>query len=121
MKDIAGKEYIDCFAGISVVNAGHGQPEIIKAAITQVKKLVHACSYVYHIPIIVELAERLAEITPSSLKKSFFGTSGAEAVECAMKLARKFTKKYEFIALMCSFHGSSGCSQRNWAGWTEKI
>jgi 4-aminobutyrate aminotransferase len=105
IKDITGKEYVDCFAGISVVNAGHCQPEIENAAIAQAKKLVHACSYVYYIPKTIELAERLAEVTPQPLQKTFFGNSGAEAVECAIKLARKFTKKYELIALMCSFHG----------------
>ncbi len=105
VKDIAGKEYIDCFAGISVVNAGHSHPEIENAAIAQAKKLVHACSYVYYIPSTIKLAERLAEVTPPSLQKTFFGNSGAEAIECAIKLARKYTKKYELMALMCSFHG----------------
>ena len=105
VKDITGREYIDCFAGISVVNAGHCQPDVVNAAIEQAKKLVHACSYVYYVPATVNLAEKLAEITPSSLQKTFFGNSGAEAIECAIKLARKFTKKYELIALMCSFHG----------------
>ena len=103
--DAAGKEYIDCFAGISVVNAGHCRSEVVDAAIEQAKKLVHACSYVYYVPKTVELAERLAKITPPLLQKTFFGNSGAEAIECAIKLARKFTKKYELIALMCSFHG----------------
>ncbi len=105
IKDVHGKEYIDCFAGISVVNLGHCHPEVIEAAVNQAKKLVHACSYVYYIPVVADLAEKLAEITPPRLQKTFFGNSGAEAVECAIKLARKFTKKYELIALMCSFHG----------------
>jgi len=105
IKDVTGKEYIDCFAGISVVNAGHCQPEIIDAAISQAKKLIHACSYVYYVPPTVELAEKIAEITSPNLQKTFFGNSGAEAIECAIKLARKFTKKYELMALMCSFHG----------------
>jgi len=103
--DGSGKEYIDFFAGISVVNAGHCHPEIVNAAVNQAKKLVHACSYVYYVRPTIELAEKLAKITPPSLEKTFFGNSGAEAVECAIKLARKFTKKYELIALMCSFHG----------------
>ena len=105
LKDIAGKEYIDCFSGISVVNAGHCHPEVVNAAIEQAKKFVHVCSYVYYVPVTIELAEKLAEITPPKLQKTFFGNSGAEAVECAIKLARKFTRKYELIALMCSFHG----------------
>lgn len=107
IKDINGKEYIDFFAGISVVNAGHCHPEVVEAAISQAKKLVHACTYVYYVSPAIELAEKLAEIAPKGLQKTFFGNSGAEAVECALKLARKFTKKYEFIALMGSFHGRS--------------
>lgn len=105
VKDVTGKEYIDCFAGISVVNVGHCQPEVVNAAVEQAKKLVHACSYMYYIPTTIELAKRLAEITSPPLQKTFFGNSGAEAIECAIKLARKYTKKYELIALMCSFHG----------------
>ncbi|MFX0197766.1 MAG: aspartate aminotransferase family protein [Candidatus Hodarchaeota archaeon] len=105
IKDVQGKEYVDFFAGISVVNAGHGQPEIVTAAIEQARRLVHACTYVYYIPTTIELAEKLAEITPKSLQKTFFGCSGAEAIECALKLARKYTKKYELISLMGSFHG----------------
>jgi 4-aminobutyrate aminotransferase len=108
IRDVDGREYIDCFAGISVVNLGHCHPEVVEAAFSQARKLVHACTYVYYIPVVAELAERLAQlvpIAPPGPPKTFFGNSGAEANECALKLARKFTKKYEFIALMCSFHG----------------
>ena len=90
--DVEGREYIDCFAGISVVNAGHCNPMIVNAACEQARKLVHACSNVYYIPVIADLAEKLASITPPSLQKTFFGNSGAEAIECGIKLARKFTK-----------------------------
>ena len=107
IKDVNGKEYIDCFSGISVTNSGHSQPEILEAAFRQARKFVHVCGYVYYVPVMVELAEKLAEITPGSLQKTFFSNSGAEAIECGLKLARKFTKKYEFIALMRSFHGRS--------------
>ncbi len=105
IKDINGKEYIDCFSGISVTNSGHSQTEIIEAALKQAKKFVHVCNYVYYVPVVAQLAEKLAEITPRGLQKTFFSNSGAEAVECALKLARKFTKKPEFVALMRSFHG----------------
>jgi 4-aminobutyrate aminotransferase len=105
IKDVAGREYIDCFSGISVVNVGHCHTAIVDAAIQQAKKLVHAGSYIYYVPTTIELAQKLAEITPQPLQKTFFCNSGAEAVECAIKLARKFTKKYELVALMCSFHG----------------
>lgn len=104
--DMDGREYIDAFSGVSVVNAGHGRSEIIEAAINQAKKFVHVGSYVYYSPPTILLAKKLAEIAPSKrLQKTFFGNSGAEAVECALKMARKYTKRSEFIALMGSFHG----------------
>jgi len=105
LKDIDGKEYVDCFSGISVVNTGHCNPEVVEAAINQIRKLIHAASYIYYVTPVVKLAEKLAEITPGKLQKTLFVNSGAEAVECSLKLARKFTKRYEFLALMCSFHG----------------
>jgi len=102
-----GKVYTDLYAGISVVNAGHRNPEVIAAAKAQMDKLVHCCSYVYHVPAVADLAEKLAEVTPGRLQKSFFGSGGAEANEGAMRMAKQFTKKNEFIALQGSFHGRS--------------
>ena len=100
-----GKTYLDCFSGISVVNAGHNHPKVIAAAKEQMDKLVHCCTYVYYNPPAARLAKRLAEITPGKLQKTFFGNSGAEAVEGAMRLAKQFTGKKELIALTQSFHG----------------
>ena len=105
VRDIEGGEYIDCFAGIAVVNAGHCPPKIVQAVKSQVERLIHCCSYVYHNIPAADLAVKLAGITPPGLQKTFFGNSGAEAVECALKLARKFTRKHELISLECSFHG----------------
>jgi len=105
VKDLDGKEYIDCWSGISVVNAGHCNPEVVRAVQEQAGKLVHVCNYVYHTVPIALLAEKLAQVSPGKLQKTFFSNSGAEAVECALKIGRKFTKKHEVIALMCSFHG----------------
>jgi len=102
-----GKVYTDLYAGISVVNAGHRNPEVIAAAKAQMDKLVHCCSYVYHVPAVADLAEKLAEVTPGRLQKTFFGSGGAEANEGAMRMAKQFTKKNEFIALQGSFHGRS--------------
>jgi 4-aminobutyrate aminotransferase/(S)-3-amino-2-methylpropionate transaminase len=102
-----GKVYTDLFAGISVVNAGHCNPEVIAAAKAQMDLLVHCCSYVYHAPTVADLAEKLAEVTPGRLQKSFFGSGGAEANEGAMRLAKQFTRKQEFISLQGSFHGRS--------------
>jgi 4-aminobutyrate aminotransferase / (S)-3-amino-2-methylpropionate transaminase / 5-aminovalerate transaminase len=103
--DVYGREYIDCFAGISVVNAGHNQPAVMAAASAQIEELIHCCSYMYYSQPTAALAEKLAHITPGRLKKSFFANSGAEAVEGALKLARLYTGKREVIALQCSFHG----------------
>jgi len=104
--DATAKDYLDCFAGISVVNAGHCNPKIIAAAKAQMDKLVHCASYIYHSPATGELAEKLASIMPSPrLRKSFFANSGAEAVEGAMKAVRLYTGKHEIISLQASFHG----------------
>lgn len=103
--DLEGNTYIDCFSGISVVNSGHCNPKVIEAVKEQVEKLVHCCTYVYYTIPATRLAKKLAEITPGNLQKTFFGNSGAEAVETALKLGRKFSRKHEIISLMCSFHG----------------
>ncbi len=105
--DVNGKQYIDCFAGISVVNSGHCNPEVIAAAKAQMDKLVHCGSYIYYSQPTADLAEKLAHITPPGFTKTFFGNSGAEAIEGAMKLARLYSGKHEFIALHASFHGRS--------------
>jgi 4-aminobutyrate aminotransferase len=105
--DVNGREYLDCFAGISVVNAGHGNPQVIAAAKAQMDKLIHCSSYLYHVQPVADLAEKIAHIAPRGLSKTFFGNGGAEAVEGALKLARLYTGKHEFIALQTSFHGRS--------------
>jgi 4-aminobutyrate aminotransferase len=102
-----GKDYLDCFSGISVTNAGHGNAEVLAAAKAQMDKLVHCCSYVYHVQPVADLAEKLAGITPGHLKKSFFGNGGAEAIEGAIRLAKRYSQKSEMIALTHSFHGRS--------------
>ncbi|HTZ98251.1 MAG TPA: aspartate aminotransferase family protein [Terriglobales bacterium] len=105
--DVNGREYLDCFAGISVVNAGHNNPAVIAAAKAQMDKLVHCSSYIYHVQPVADLAEKLAQVAPRGLTKTFFGNGGAEAIEGALKLARLYTGKHEFIALQASFHGRS--------------
>jgi 4-aminobutyrate aminotransferase len=105
--DENGREYLDCFAGISVVNAGHNNPQVIAAAKAQMDKLVHCASYIYHAAPVADLAEKIAQIAPPGLTKTFFGNGGAEAIEGAMKLARLYSGKHEFISLHASFHGRS--------------
>jgi 4-aminobutyrate aminotransferase len=105
--DQDGRRYIDCFAGIAVTAAGHSNPDIIEAAKVQLDKYVHCCSYVYYNKPMADLAEKLAQVTPGRLKKTFFANSGAEAIEGGMRMAKTYTKKHEFIALQASFHGRS--------------
>ncbi len=100
-----GSDYLDCFSGISVTNAGHCHPKVVAAAKAQLDQLLHCCTYIYYNPRAGELAERLAEITPGRLQKSFLGNSGAEALEGAIRLAKHHTGKSELVALTQSFHG----------------
>ncbi len=106
IRDVSGKEYLDCFAGISVVNAGHCNPKVIAAVKAQLDKLVHCASYIYYSQPTGELAEKMAQLMPwPALRKSFFCNSGAEGIEGALKAARLFSGKHEVISLQASFHG----------------
>ncbi|MHA2344103.1 MAG: aspartate aminotransferase family protein [Candidatus Hodarchaeales archaeon] len=112
LKDIEGKEYIDCFAGISVTNVGHAPERLVHAATEQMSKLIHTSGVFYNIPQTL-LVEKLAEITPESLKHSYLCNSGTEAVDNAIKLVKKFAISRGktgagLIALECSFHGRLG-------------
>ncbi len=100
-----GQIYLDCFAGIAVVNAGHVHPRVAEAAKAQIDRFIHAASYIYYVPTVADLAEVLANITPGALQKTFFCNSGAEAIEGALRLAKVATGKREIIALQMAFHG----------------
>jgi 4-aminobutyrate aminotransferase / (S)-3-amino-2-methylpropionate transaminase / 5-aminovalerate transaminase len=108
--DADGTEYIDCFAGIAVVNAGHRHPRVVAAVREQLDKVIHAATYIYHVPIVAECAERVAAIAPGNLSKTFFGNSGAEGIETAMRLAKAYTGRSEFITLTHSFHGRTNAT-----------
>lgn len=105
LTDFDGNDYLDLFSGISVVNVGHGNEAVVSAAQEQLEQFVHGCSYVHPNQPVAELAERIADVTPGDLQKSFFCNSGTEAVEGAIKLARKHTGSTEVIALEMAFHG----------------
>ncbi|MFB6187694.1 MAG: aspartate aminotransferase family protein [Halobacteriaceae archaeon] len=105
LTDFEGNEYLDVFAGISVVNAGHTNEKVVSAAKDQLDDFVHGCSYVHPHEPMADLAERLAEVTPGDLQKSFLCNSGTEAVEGAIKLARKYTGNKEIVSLELGFHG----------------
>ena len=102
--DHQGKKYLDCFAGVSVINCGHCNPEITAKICQQVNTLQHVCN-IYLTENFVNLAERLAKITPGSLCKSFFCSTGSEANEGALLLAVLYRKSSEYIALRGGLHG----------------
>ncbi len=107
LTDISGKVYKDFFAGIAVSALGHAHPELSKAIADQASKLLHTSS-VYYVENQANLAEKLCEI--SDFDKAFFASTGAEANEGAIKLARKYfynqgIDRYEIITLNKSFHG----------------
>ena len=102
--DNNGKKYLDFFAGVSVMNCGHSNPEIIDRITVQLKTLQHVTN-VYLTEPVVELAKKLSEILPGDLHNSFFCMSGSEANEGAMLLARIYTGKKKFIGLKNSLHG----------------
>jgi acetylornithine/N-succinyldiaminopimelate aminotransferase len=100
--DVDGKKYLDMVAGIATVSIGHSHPLFIERVSEQLKKLIHVSNLYYTIPQI-QLAEKLKEI--SGMDKFFFCNSGTEAVEGALKFARKITGKKKFLAFTGSFHG----------------
>ncbi len=105
VQDFDGEEYLDAFSGIAVTNVGHRNERVVEAAKDQLNEFVHGCSYVHPNGPVGALGERLAEVTPGGLQKSFFCNSGTEAVEGAIKLARKYTGSKEVIAVEMGFHG----------------
>ena len=102
--DSEGRKYLDCFAGVSVINCGHCNPEITAKVTEQVETLQHVCN-IYLTENFVNLAEKLAEVTPGDLQKSFFCSTGTEATEGAALLATIYTGSSEFIALRNGLHG----------------
>lgn len=106
--DVHGKEYIDLIGGISVANTGHGHPRVIEAIKKQIDAYLHVMVYgeVVQSPQ-VQYAKLLADHLPGSLNAVYFTNSGAEAVEGAMKLAKRFTNRTKIIAAKNSYHGST--------------
>ena len=104
--DIDGKEYLDFFGGIVTISLDHCDDETTSRTYEQMKRLQHTSTLYPNIPI-VSLAEKMAEITPGRLQKSFFTNSGTEAIETALLLAQLYTKSHEVIALRHGYSGSS--------------
>jgi len=99
-----GRSVLDFTSGIGVTNLGHRHPAVVSAVHEQVDRLWHVSGTTHH-PQLVAAAEALVGVTPAGLNSVFFGNSGAEAVEAAIKLARRATGRSEIIAFFGAFHG----------------
>jgi acetylornithine/succinyldiaminopimelate/putrescine aminotransferase len=103
-----GKKYFDIISGVSVSNIGHSHPKAIDAVCNQAKQYMHLMVYGEYIQYPqVRLAQRLAELLPKSLQSIYFVNSGSEAVEGAIKLAKRFTGRFEIVSLKNAYHGST--------------
>ncbi len=104
----SGTSYLDLISGIAVSNLGHGHPAVLKAIKDQLDKYMHLMVYGEYIQSPqVKLAELLASVLPPDLSTVYFVNSGAEAIEGAMKLAKRFTGRKQFISFRNAYHGST--------------
>ncbi len=103
VKDVDGNEYIDWTSGVLVANVGHCHPYHVKAIQEAAAKLLNC--YDFPTPGRVTLAKRLVEITPENLDKAFLLSTGSEATEAAMRIAKRYTGKHEILSFFGGFHG----------------
>ena len=112
--DIEGREYVDCMAGYGVALVGHCHPKVVEAIKRQAERLLSCHASLYN-DVRAEFLEKLVKLTPKGLDKAFLSNSGAEAVECALKLARKFTGRKGIVAMVRSYHGKTmGALSATW-------
>jgi 4-aminobutyrate aminotransferase len=106
IEDVDGNEFLDFAAGIAVVSTGHCHPEVVAAIQKQAAELIHISSTDFYDEGIINLASRLSAVAPMpGPHKFFYGNSGAEAIECALKLARYHTGRQQVISFLGAFHG----------------
>src|SRR5437764_9041055 len=106
IEDVDGNEFLDFSAGIAVVATGHCHPEVVAAIQKQAAELIHMSGTDFYYENMVTLAERLSRIAPmAGPHKVYYGNSGAEAVECGLKLSRYHTQRQNIIAFFGAFHG----------------
>jgi len=106
VEDVDGNEFFDFSAGIAVTSTGHCHPEVVAAIQKQAAELIHMSGTDFYYEGMVSLAERLSQIAPMpGPHKIYYGNSGAEAIECALKLARYHTRRQHIIAFLGAFHG----------------
>jgi acetylornithine/LysW-gamma-L-lysine aminotransferase len=112
--DSQGREYIDCVAGIAVANTGHCNEYVNRAVRRQLDKII-VNPGIFYSDARARLMKRLADITPKRLSRVFLSNSGAESIECAVKISRAFTKRTDIIAMKKSFHGRTfGALSATW-------
>jgi 4-aminobutyrate aminotransferase len=108
VEDVDGNRFLDCAAGIAVNSTGHAHPDVVKAIVGQAQKFLHMSGTDFYYAPQVDLAKAIASIVPiDGPVRSFFGNSGTEANEAAIKLARYHSKRPFLIAFLGSFHGRS--------------
>src|SRR5262245_57609754 len=100
-----GTEYLDFTAGIAVVSTGHCHPKVVAAIQEQAARFIHAQVNCYRHPLLEQLGERLAGVTPAGIDRFFYANSGAEITEAAVKLAKQATGRPNVIVFSGSFHG----------------
>jgi 4-aminobutyrate aminotransferase len=106
VEDVDGNEFLDFAAGIAVVSTGHCHPEVVAAIQKQAAELIHISGTDFYNEPLTDLADRLSAIAPMpGPHRFFYGNSGAEAIECAMKLARYHTGRQNIISFLGAFHG----------------
>jgi acetylornithine/succinyldiaminopimelate/putrescine aminotransferase len=106
--DTQGNRFMDCISGIAVSSLGHSHPRILEAIKKQLDLHLHTMVYGEHVQVPqVALAEHLASLLPATLNCTYFTNSGTEAVEGALKLAKKYTSRYEIVACRNAYHGST--------------
>src|SRR5580698_3673927 len=107
VEDVDGNRFLDCNAGIAVVATGHCHPKVVEAIREQAGKLIHMSGTDFYYENMVQLAEKLAALAPvgNGPRRVYFGNSGTEAMEAALKLARYHTGRGQFIAFFGAFHG----------------
>ena len=106
VRDVDGNEYIDFNSGLVCLNVGHSHPKVVAAIKNQCERFLHYSNTDFFYAEVVNLAEKLVGIAPGSFdKKVYFGNSGAESIEAAVKLAKWHTRKQRFIGFISAFHG----------------
>jgi putrescine aminotransferase len=106
IRDIRGREFIDCLGGFGIFALGHRHPKIVEAIKRQLDRLGLHSQWMLN-PISADAARRLAEITPGEIRKTFWCSTGTEAVEGGLKLARLYTGRTKYVSTINSFHGKT--------------